>query len=172
MIVESILILAALLAMVLSLPLIVIPAVPVTVLEWAITMIFVVLSTVLTGTSRVTLPAGLLMTAFMLLGATSQFWMPFFGLRGGDLSCTGLLAFFVGMIAGTILIPVPFLGTIIGGVVAVFIVEFARIKETRQAMKSSGTALRVMVYGMIAEFVFAVSIVAVFIITIITTHPG
>lgn len=172
MLIETILVLVALIAMGLSLFLIVVPVVPVSALEWAIGMVFILLDVVITGESRISLLAGILMTVFMVLGATSQFWMPLFGLRGGGLSCGGLIGFFIGMVVGSILIPVPFVGTIVGGIVAVFLVEYARIQETRRAVQSSKTALKAVLYSMIAEFLFAAAIVGVFIISIITTQSA
>lgn len=167
--VESVLILLTMLLMLLSLCLIVIPVVPVSALEWALAMVFAGVSLALTGSSRVTLPAGILMTLLMLLGSTSALWMPFLGLRGKEISCFGLLAFFVGCIIGGIVIPVPVLGSMVGGVLAVVVVEYAKIREFRQAVRSGGTALKMIVYGMAAEFIFAVAIVGTFIVSVLTT---
>ncbi len=167
--VESLLILLTMILMVLSLGLIVIPVMPVSALQWALAMVFAGVSLALTGSSRITVPAALLMTLCMLLGSTSALWMPFLGLRGKDLSCLGLIAFFVGCILGGILIPVPMLGSMIGGIVAVIVVEYAKIREFRQAFRSGGTALKMIIYGMVAEFIFATAIVATFIVSILTT---
>jgi uncharacterized protein YqgC (DUF456 family) len=169
-VIESLLIILTMVLMLFSLGLIVIPVMPVSALEWALAMLFAGLSLAFTGSSRVTLPAAMLMTVFMLMGSTSALWMPFLGLRGKDLSCLGLIAFFVGCIIGGIVIPVPLLGSMLGGVLAVVIVEYAKIREFRQAVRSGGTALKVIIYGMVAEFIFATAIVATFIISILTTN--
>ncbi len=162
---ESILILIALIAMVASLFLILIPALPVTALEWAIAMVL----GVLTGFTRVTPVAAVIVTILMAIGSTSGFWMPFIGLRGRQLSCLGLVAFFIGMVVGSALIPIPFIGTILGGVIGVILVEFARVREVGKAMQSGGSALRLIIYGMIAEFVFATLVILVTVLSIITT---
>lgn len=169
MVIESVLIIATMVLMLLSLCLIVVPVMPVSALEWALAMIFTGLSLAFTGSSRVTLPAALLMTLFMLIGSTSALWMPFLGLRGKDISCLGLIAFFIGCIVGGIVIPVPLLGSMLGGILAVVIVEYAKIRELRQALRSGGAALKVIIYGMVAEFIFATTIVVTFIISILTT---
>ncbi|MGB1285577.1 MAG: DUF456 family protein [Aggregatilineales bacterium] len=163
--------LITLILMGLALFLIVVPVVPVSALEWAIAMVFVGLDVALTGSSRVPLFAIALMTIFMLAGATSGLWMPFFGLKGGNLSCMGLIAFFVGMMAGTALIPIPFLGTILGGMIAVFIMEYLRRREASEAVAKSKVALKLVVYGMIAEFVFAAAVVLTFVVAVMTTSP-
>lgn len=167
--VESLLIMLTLALMLLSLALIVIPVMPVSALEWALAMIHAGVSLALTGSTRITVQAALLMTVFMLIGSTSALWMPFLGLRGKDLSCFGLIAFFVGCILGGIFIPVPMLGAMLGGIVAVVIVEYAKIREFRQAIGSGGAALKVIIYGIAAEFIFAAAIVGTFIFSIITT---
>jgi uncharacterized protein len=162
---DTLLILVILLAMFATLMLIVVSSVPVSALEWAIAMLFAAL----TGFQRVTPTAAILMTACMALGSTSQFWMPFFGMKGRQISCLGILAFFIGSVVGGILIPIPIIGSIIGGMVAVFLVEFARVREFRAAMRSGGAALKMMLYGMIVEFVCAAVIVAIFIVSVLTT---
>lgn len=165
---EAILIIITAILMLLALGLILIPAIPVSALEWAIAMVFTGLSVVLEY-NRITIPAALLMTLFMIIGSTSQFWMPLFGLRGRQVSCLGLLAFFVGMIVFTPLIPIPFVGTIIGGMIGIFIVEYARIRELREALQRGTIALKLILYGMIAEFTFALAIFITFLVSIATT---
>lgn len=162
---EATLILLTLLVMCASLLLIMVPAVPVASLQWAILMFFGVLN----GFDRVTVTAAIVATLFAAIGSTSQFWMPLFGLKGKGISCMGMIAFFVGMVLGTTLIPIPFLGTILGGVAGVIIVEFARLQVWREAIRSGGTALRLVVMGMIAEFAFAVAIILTFIVSLLTT---
>jgi uncharacterized protein YqgC (DUF456 family) len=162
---ESALVLIALIAMGATLFLILVPAVPVTALEWSIAMIL----GVLTGFTRLTPVAAIVVTMLMAIGSTSAFWMPFFGLRGRQLSCIGLIAFFIGMIAGSVLIPIPFIGTILGGTVGVILMEFTRVREVRKAVESGGAALRLILYSMVAEFIFALLVILVTVVSILTT---
>lgn len=148
-----------------ALLLIMIPAVPVAALEWALAMILGALS----GFTRLTPAGAILITALMVLGSTSQFWMPLLGLRGEGLSCMGLIAFFVGMAIGTAIIPIPFIGTLLGGLIAVIIVEYSRIGEMQQALRSGGKALKQVIYGMILEFVFAAAIFLTTLVSVIST---
>ncbi|MCU0511358.1 MAG: DUF456 family protein [Anaerolineae bacterium] len=162
---ESLLILVATGLMLVSLGLILVPAVPVSALQWALALVVAAL----TGFERITPPAALLMTLLMVCGSTSALWMPLLGLRGRTLSCAGLVAFFVGFIVGGLLIPLPLIGSIVGGVLAVFIVQYLQQRQAAAALRSSGTALKLIVYGMIAEFVFALLIVGVFLVSVIST---
>jgi len=157
--------LITLILMVIGLMLILIPAVPVSALQWTIAIIYAAL----TGFQRVTPAAALLMSLFMILGATSGLWLPFFGLKGRNLSCLGLLAFFIGTIAGSFFIPIPILGALIGGVAGVMMVEYAQILEMGQAIQRGWTAVKLILMTMVAEFIFAVLIFATFVISVLST---
>lgn len=164
--IEDVLLLLALILMVAGLALVVIPAVPVAALEWAIAT----LAAALTGFERVTVFAAALMTLFMLLGSTAGLWLPYFGLKGSGPSCLGLLAFFIGCAVGSAAIPVPLLGALIGGVAGVMLVEYARVREFRAALRRGGGALRVMLIGIALEFAFALAILVTFVVSVATTR--
>jgi uncharacterized protein YqgC (DUF456 family) len=153
------------LVMIGCLALILIPSVPVTALEWAIALIF----GALTGFERFTQTAAIVATLLMIVGSTSGLWMPFLGLKGRQISCMGMIAFFVGMAIGSAVIPIPFLGTILGGVIAVMLIEYLRVGKAKDALESGKSALRVVIYGMIAEFVFATAIVGTMIVSLVLT---
>lgn len=145
--------------------LIIVPSVPVSALEWTIGVVFAAL----TQFERVTLGAVAVMSVFMLVGATSQFWMPLFGLRGRSISCLGMVAFFAGMIVGGAAIPIPIIGSIVGGVIAVMAVEFSRERNAKKAFRSGKAAFRLVILGMIVELLFSMGIIATFIISVFTT---
>jgi uncharacterized protein YqgC (DUF456 family) len=168
---EPVLILITIPLMLVSLVLILVPAVPVAALEWAIAIVFAVLTGLQNGTpfERLTPAAALLITGLMIFGSTSGLWMPLLGMRGKEFSCLGLVGFFAGVILGGFLIPIPLLGSIIGGMIAVFAIQFLQSRDPKQALQSSGTALKLMFYGMAAEFVFASAIIGVFLVSIATT---
>lgn len=154
--------------MIVALFLVVVPVVPVAAVEWAVAIIF----GVLTSFERFTVPAAIVATLFMILGSTSQYWAPFLGLKGKQMSCLGLLAFFVGAAIGTGAIPIPILGTLIGGIVAVMIVEFINTQDWKAALIGGKVALRSFIVGMIMEFIFASAIVATMIVSLATTMPA
>lgn len=162
---DALLIPVTLFFMILALFLILLPMVPVAALEWAILVVFAAL----TGFERVTIPAAIVATILMIIGSTSQYWAPFLGLQGKQMTCLGLIAFFVGAAVGTGVIPIPILGTLIGGVVAVMIVEFINTQNWRQALIGGRAALKTFIIGMIMEFIFAALIVATMIFSLATT---
>lgn len=153
--------------MIFSLFLIVIPAIPVSALVWGIAMV----AGALTDFARLTPFAAVVITLFMAAGSTSGLWMPLFGMRGKQISILGFVAFFAGMIVGTAIIPIPFIGTIVGGVAGVILVEFARLREIAGAWQSGKSALRVILLSMLSELIFALLIIATFIISVVTTIP-
>jgi uncharacterized protein YqgC (DUF456 family) len=118
---------------------------------------------------RLTIPAALVMTVLMVIGSTSGFWMPFFGLRGREMSCLGIIGFFAGFLLGAA-IPIPICGSFIGGIIAVFIVQLIQDRNVKSAVKGSGRALQLTIYGMMAEFLFGVLIIGVFCVSILTTQ--
>lgn len=162
---DTLLIPLALLAMIAGLVLIFMPVIPVPAVEWAIAIIFAAF----TNFQRVTPPAAVLITVLMLIGSTSGLWMPIFGLRGREMSCLGLIAFFVGFALGTF-IPIPLCGSFIGGILGVFIVQLAQNRSLKIAVAGSSRALQLTLYGMIAEFVFGVLIIGVFCVSLLTTQ--
>lgn len=162
---EPLLIPIVLFLMIAALFLVLIPVVPVAAVEWAIAIVF----GALTGFERLTIPAAVVMTLFMIIGSTSQYWSPFLGLKGKQLSCLGIIAFFVGAMIGTGI--VPLIGTVIGGMIAVMIVEFINTQDWKQALVGGKTALRTFVIGMVMEFVFSAMIVATMIVSLATSTP-
>lgn len=161
---ETFLIPIVMILMILSLFLVLIPVVPVAAVEWAIAMVF----GALTAFERLTIPAAIVMTVFMVIGSTSQYWAPFLGLKGKQMSWLGILAFFVGAILGTA-IPIPIIGTLIGGLIAVIIVEYINSQDWRKALIGGKAALKTFIVGMVMEFVFSAMIVATMIISLATT---
>jgi uncharacterized protein YqgC (DUF456 family) len=161
---ESIIIIITLALMFFSLLLIFIPVVPVTALEWAIAVIF----GAVTGFSRMPILSVVIVTVLMILGVTSNLWMPIFGLRGRQISCMAMVAFFVGMILGAA-IPVPIIGSFIGGMMGVMIVEYMRTGDHDHAIEAGESAVVVMMMSMVLEFLMAGGIVLVTVISIIGT---
>jgi uncharacterized protein YqgC (DUF456 family) len=159
--------LIAIMLMVLALFLIMIPAVPVTVLEWAIAIVYGATN----AFTRLNLWAAAIVTLLMIAGITSSLWMPFLGLRGRKISCLAMTAFFVGMFLGTA-IPIPIFGNFLGGAIAVFIVEYLQSGgDTDHALKTGEAAFTVIVMSMLVEFLMAAAIVLVTGISMLLTIP-
>lgn len=154
--------------MILCLFLIMIPSIPVTVLEWAIAIVYGALTTF----TRLNLIGALIVTILMIAGITSSLWMPFFGLKGRKISCLAMVAFFVGMFFGTA-IPIPIFGNFIGGAIAVLIVEYLTTGgDIDHALDMSEATFTVVLLSMLVEFLMAGSIVLVTGISMLLTIPS
>lgn len=162
---ETALVVIVLVSMVGSLALIVVPAMPVSAIQWTIAILFGVFTTF----ERLPLWVAALVTLIMLVSVTQTLWLPIFGYRGEGASCMGMIALLVGMIAGGIMIPIPIVGSIIGGALAVMAVEYSRHGNWRRATKSGQKAMKTVLLGMVLEFVFAVSIVGITFLSIYAT---
>ena len=153
-----------LILMVCMLLLIVVPVVPVTAVEWAIFMIF----GALTAFDKLSIPAVGVATAFMIIGSTSQYWAPFLGLKGKQMSCLSIIGFFVGAMLGTAIIPIPILGTLIGGILVVIAIEFLNTQDWRKALVGGKMALQTFIIGMAMELVFSILIIITFVVSLST----
>jgi uncharacterized protein YqgC (DUF456 family) len=159
---ESILNVTALVLMLISLAISFVPFVPGTILVWGIGLAHAIL----TGFEPVTVLAVAVMTLLMIAGSTSDIWMQFFGVRTGGGSCLSAAGSIVGGIAGTFLIPIPILGTVIGTVAGAALTEFIRRGQLDIALEAGSTAFRLYVWGVVVEFTASLAIVIVFIVSV------
>jgi hypothetical protein len=141
-----------------SLLLLIIPAAPVCLVLWLIA----VAAAILTGFSAVTPLTLLVLSALAAVGTSAEAWLPWFGLRGKGIGCMSILAFFAGVIVGSLLIPLPFVGGIAGGVIAIILVQVLELGELRAALRSGGAALRYLLLSILVEGAFAVGMIIVY----------
>lgn len=162
---ETLLTVMTIVAMIAGLFMILIPGAPITLMECAIALLYAYS----TDFVYVGVPAAILISIIGIIGATAGLWMPFVGMQGKPLSCMSMIGFFVGMAAGSILIPIPIVGSMIGGMIGVVIVEFVNDSQLDDAVRTGGSAMKLIIYGMIAEFSFASAIVVVTIFAILSS---
>ncbi len=154
---QSSIILLASVGMLASLILLVIPVAPVCLLLAVIATI----ATFLMNFQPISVFALVIIWVLAIIGSSAEGWLPVFGLRGKGLGCMGIVAFFVGVIVGGFLIPLPIVGSIIGAVVAVIGVQLLQVGELKAALQSGGQALKYVLLAMVAETVFSVLILLV-----------
>ncbi|MBN1287420.1 MAG: DUF456 domain-containing protein [Anaerolineae bacterium] len=156
---ESVLIVVAIVLMLVVIFLSILPVIPGPALVWAIGVVFAAL----TGFERVTWLSVLLMTLFMALGSTADWWLPALGMKTQGGSCLAIVGSLIGGLIGTFAIPVPIIGTLVGAVLGAFVFELARLREFRAALDAGGAALVAYVVSMAAEIVFSALIFFVFV---------
>lgn len=138
----------------------IIPYIPGPTLTWAIGIVYAVV------VQPLPVPALVVMTLLMAAGATSDFWLPLFGVRVRGLSCLGAVGSLIGGVVGTFLIPVPIFGTLIGSVAGAMLVEFGRLRELRQAMQAGSIVVKLYIIGAIVQFCFSLAIFLAFALAI------
>jgi uncharacterized protein YqgC (DUF456 family) len=136
----------------------VLPFLPGPFLLWLISLIYAIL----TEFRFVTPLAMVIITVFMLAGSTKDFWMPILGMKTYGVSCSTALGMMIGGTAGTFLIPVPVLGTLLGAIGGAVLLELLSVGEMRRAFQAGGIALKAFILGMLTELGFNLLIVAVF----------
>jgi len=140
----------------------IIPFVPGPVLMWLICIIYGVVSSF----REFTLLSAAGVTLLMLVAASSEFWLPLLGMKTRGLSCSSVIGTLGGGLLGTIFIPIPILGTLIGAIGGAIGLEILRVGDLKVALRAGGFALESFIYGMILEVIINLSIIGVFIFSV------
>ncbi len=78
-----------------------------------------------------------LITLIGIVAGTSNVWLAALGAKTTGASWRTLVVGFVGAIAGTFLLPIPLVGTIVGYAAGLLLSEYVRLGELRPAMKAA-----------------------------------
>jgi len=160
--IETALIIAALVAMLIVLIISIVPYVPGPILMWLVMLAFGLANEF----ERLPLLALAIVTVLMVIGATVDLWMPIIGIRTQGASCWGTLGTLIGGIIGTFVIPIPILGTVLGSVIGALLFEFIRAGEVKLALKSGAFAIKLFIYGLIAEYTISIIMLIVFLLSL------
>ncbi len=163
---ESGLTLIAGILMIAALLLSVLPFLPGPLILWGISLVY----GILTNFQHLTPLTMIVITLLMLIGSTKDFWMPILGMKTYGVSCSTALGMMLGGTIGTFAIPVPVVGTLIGGIVGAVLMELLNVGEMRRALQAGGVALKSFILGMLTEIGFNLLIVAVFFGSLLITR--
>lgn len=97
-----------------------------------------------------------LITIVGLIAGTSSLWLAALGAKTTGASWRTLVVGFIGAIAGTFLIPVPLLGTILGYAAGLVLAEYARQGALRPAAKTALGGVVGLGVSTVVEFIGAV----------------
>ena len=78
-----------------------------------------------------------LLTIIALVAGTSNIWLAALGAKTTGASWRTLVVGFIGSIAGTFLLPIPLVGTIVGYAAGLVLSEYVRQGELRPAVKAA-----------------------------------
>jgi uncharacterized protein len=172
---EAILIGLALILMVGVMLVSLLPFVPGPALMWVVAAAFGVGEglidggTITDGFQRLHLAIFAIMTVIMVVGSTTDFWMPVVGMRVQGGSCWGSLGSLIGGLVGTFAIPIPIIGTLIGAILGALLFEFIYIGDARKAFSAGGLAMKAFFLGLLFEITASGLILALFILSLLLT---
>jgi uncharacterized protein len=112
----------------------IVPILPGSLLIWLATLFY---AAVVVGFSVFSPWIFLLITLIAIVAGTAEIWLPLLGAKSTGASGKDLLVGLVGAIAGTFLIPLPILGTIIGNAAGLLLAGYLRVRDWRQAFKTT-----------------------------------
>lgn len=145
----------------------ILPILPGPALVWAIAMIY----GVLTNFTVVSPLTAIVITLLMIIGSTTEFWTPIFGMRVRGASCSSIAGTLVGGLAGTFLIPVPIFGTLLGAVGGAVALELLRLGDLQKAFRAGSFAFESYLWSVVLEIGFSFLIVIIFSISAWTWRP-
>lgn len=76
-------------------------------------------------------------TLVALTAGTSNIWLAALGAKTTGATWRTLIVGFIGAIAGTFIIPIPLIGTVVGYAGGLILAEFVRLNELRPAIKAA-----------------------------------
>ncbi len=161
---QSLLLALTIIVMIGTLLVSIIPFIAGPLIMWVLVLIYAVLS------NSFPIAAFVLLTGFMLAGTTTEYWLPLIGVQVDGMSCLGAIGSIIGGIGGTLLIPIPILGTLIGIIVGAMLIEHARIRQWRHTLQAGQAAFKLYLWGVAIEFGFSLTMLLVFVGTIVITR--
>lgn len=112
----------------------ILPIIPGLIIIWLATIYY---AAVVVGFSEFSPWIFALITIIGLVAGTSNIWLAGLGARKTGASWRTLGVGFIGAIAGTFLLPIPLVGTIVGYAAGLILSEYIRLGQLRPAMKAA-----------------------------------
>lgn len=160
---QAALTLIASIAMVVTFFLAFLPILPGPIILWGIALIY----GLLTGWALLTIPAMVAITILTIAGSTSDYWLPFIGVKSAGASCYAIIGTIIGGLIGTFAIPIPIVGTLVGSMAGALLMELLRVGDLRKALFAANFAMRTFLIGLALEIVVNALILAVFFGTVL-----
>ncbi len=143
-----------------------IPVLPGSLVVWLIALA----AGLIDNFQRITPPAFVVMTIIMVVSQLSDFWLPFFGVRAGGLTCAASIGSIIGGMVGTFIIPIPLIGTLLGAVAGALVVDFIQRQNVDTAVIAGKEAARLFAIGYAVRFISSAMLFVVFVISVVTRN--
>lgn len=144
---------------------IILPVIPGLIIIWLASLYY---AAVVVGWGAFSPWVFVLITLIGLAAGTSNIWLSALGAKTTGATWRTLIVGFIGAIAGTFLLPIPLLGTIVGYAAGLVLSEYVRQGELRPALKSAFGGM--VGWGISTLFEFAGGIMM--ILLVVTQAPG
>jgi hypothetical protein len=152
-------------AMIIGVFLSLVPVLPGSLIVWAIALV----AGLIDGWTRISPTAMIIMSIIMVVSQLSDFWLPLLGVQTGGMGCLTSVGSFVGGIVGTIFIPIPIVGTLIGVVAGALLVEYLQRQQVDPAVQAGKQAAKLFAIGYAIRFISSLAIFFVYIFTLATS---
>lgn len=137
-----------------------IPFVPGPATVWSIATIYAVS----TGFAEIQLWQWAVMTLLMVVATSADWWTRLLGLGAeSQLSCSVYVASFIGAVLGTIYVPLPLLGTMIGATVAVWVLVYFQTRSLDDGYRAARGIFVAWLGSFVVEFLVSISIALWFV---------
>jgi uncharacterized protein YqgC (DUF456 family) len=117
-----------------------------------------------TGWREVSWPSLIVLFLLMLVGATSNFWLPFLGTRKSGASVWTSVAAFAGGIIGMIFLSLP--GIFIGALGAIALLEYSRHRDWHKVVRAGKGYLAGYLLSIVVEVAICIAMIFLFLLAV------
>jgi hypothetical protein len=121
-----------------------------------------------TGFTAISVGVFIFISLIALVAGTADLWLPLAGARTGGASKRALLFGTAGALIGTFLLPIPFLGTIIGYLLGLLLGEYQKHNDWELAKKASFSGLAGWAVATAVQIGGGIIILFIFVIQVLT----
>lgn len=117
-----------------------------------------------TNWQQIGAPSLAILFLLMLVGATSNFWLSYFGARKSGASVWASVAAFLGGLIGLVVGSIP--GLFIGALGAIAAVEYSRAKDWNQVFKAGSGYVAGYLLSVVVEVLVCVLMIGIFLVAL------
>lgn len=140
-----------------------VPVLPGLLLIWAAGLVWVWQD----GAGVVRVAVGVALTALLVIGSVAKYVLPARSAAGAGAPRSTLALGVAGAVVG--FFAIPFAGMVVGGVGAIYLAEWRRLSDPRQAWRSTWLTLRAIGIGLLVELAAGVLMVGIWVVAVLLT---
>jgi hypothetical protein len=109
----------------------------------------------------------LFITLIVLIAGTSDLWLPIFGAQKAGAAKRTIITGLIGAIVGSLVIPIPIVGTLVGYAVGILLGEYHKRRDWNQAWIASKGGLTGWGIATVIQLVAGILVILIFMWTIV-----